>query len=57
MQGLRRTKSYIENELDALEKEQEQIDEEARELEKELRSAMKDGKLHVDYNENECTNY
>ncbi|OXA59855.1 EH domain-binding protein 1-like protein 1 isoform X2 [Folsomia candida] len=41
--GLRRTKSYIENELDALEKEQIQIDEEARELERVLRSAMRDG--------------
>jgi len=43
-QGLRRTQSYIENELDSLEKEQEQIDQQARELEKILRDVMKSGK-------------
>ncbi|CAG7716093.1 unnamed protein product [Allacma fusca] len=41
----RRTKSYIQNELDALEREQEQIDEQARVLEQQLRTVMKDGNM------------
>jgi len=40
---VKRTKSYIENELEALEKEQEQIDQQARELEKTLRQVMNAG--------------
>jgi hypothetical protein len=44
---VRRTNSYILNELTALEREQDQIDKQARELEKRLRPIMKSGKYAV----------
>ena len=42
---MRRTNSYIQNELTALEREQDQIDHQARELEKRLRPILNSGEI------------